>query len=400
MKRNRGIFHKKVVCFIKYNKLFLNIYRILGNTLIFCLKLFVSPNNKQILFMSFGGQKFDDSPKALYDAICQDPFFKDYTLVWGFTEPLKHNVSCKKVKVDTVGFYKAALSSGIWINNSSVSRGLNLKGKGIFEINTWHGTPLKKMGNDIVNNQSYSTNSKKDMNVIYCSQSEYDREIFTRLFNTVKEQILISDLPRNDMLLMYSDEKINMIKRSIGVDKDKKIILYAPTFREYDRNSSNACYIKPPIDLTKWREKLGSDYVVLFRAHYEVIHVLGIQDDEFIKNVSAYPLLNDLMVISDMLISDYSSIYFDYSILEKPMFNFSYDYDTYCEKRGLYLDLNDTLPCKVNLTEDTLLEELQTFDHMGYCEKSKSFKQRFCPNAGHAIESMISVIKKKCEGGL
>lgn len=398
MNQNSGALHKKLVSFVKYNKVFLKAYRVFGNALIGVLKLFVRIKPKQILFMSFGGQKFDDSPKALYDTIRNDPFFKDYTLVWGFTDPSRHDTGCKKVRVDTLKFYITALSSKTWINNSSVSRGLDLKRKGIFEINTWHGTPLKKLGGDISNNQSYSHNVKIDDEVLYCSQSEYDREIFTRLFHTNIENILISDLPRNDALLSYTPEQVKSIKQKLGIDKDKKVILYAPTFREYDRNSANACYINPPIDLEKWEEKLGGDYVILFRAHYEVIHVLGINDSSFIKNVSAYPYLNDLMVISDMLISDYSSIYFDYSILERPMFNFSYDYEVYNEKRGLYLDLNEVLPCNVNYTEDTLIEEIMDFDRSKYCEGSKKFKERFCPNAGNASKTVLDAVKQRHGG--
>ena len=398
MERKNNDWSKKIISFIKYNKTFLSIYRIFGNVLVASLRPFSKIYHKQILFMSFGGQKFDDSPKALYQAMQDDPFFKDYTFIWGFKNPSQYAVNCKKVKVDTLAFYMAALSSGIWINNSSVSRGLKLKRDGVFEINTWHGTPLKKMGNDVANNQSYSEYLKRDSEVLYCAQSEYDREIFIRLFNVEKDQILVSDLPRNDLLLTYSDQQIRMIKQNLNIDENKKVFLYAPTFREYDRNSANACYIHPPINLEKWRKVLGDDCVVLFRAHYEIIHVLGIQDDGFMKNVSSYPCLNDLMVISDALISDYSSIYFDYSILEKPMFNFSYDYSTYCEKRGLYLDLHEVLPCNVNKAEDTLLEELRSFDPVIYCERTKKFKQRFCPNAGNAVTTVIQALKKRCGG--
>lgn len=388
--------HKKIVSAVKYSKIFLRIYRILGNCLIFLLKLFTRINKRKILFMAFGGQKFDDSPRALYEAMKEDPLFKDYIFVWAFTDPTQYEeVACKKVKVDTLRFYITALSSGIWINNSSVTRGLNLKRKDTFEINTWHGTPLKKLGRDIENNLSYSDSNKKTGKIVYCSQSEYDQEIFARLFQVDKKNILISDLPRNDSLLKYSHEKIKDIKKHLNLDENKKIILYAPTFREYDRTNSNACYIQPPLNIEKWKERLGEEYIILFRAHYEVIHILGIKDDSFVKNVSSYPCLNDLMVISDMLISDYSSIYFDYSILEKPMFNFSYDYEIYCQKRGLYLDLHEVLPCRVNHTEDTLIDELLTHDCREYCEKTKNFKRRFCPQAGNATEIVIEYIKQQ-----
>ena len=387
--------HKKLVSFVKYNKVFLCLYRFAGNCVIAFFKAFLKSNSKKILFMSFGGQKYDDSPKALYEVIKDDPFFCDYELIWAFSFPEKFlEVGSRKVKVDTLEFYKTALTAGIWINNSSVTRGLNLKRRETFELNTWHGTPLKKMGGDIQFNHSYSYRSKRVGTTVYCSQSEYDREIFTRLFGTDKTHILISDLPRNDSLLKYKNSDLAEIRVKLGIPIEKKVILYAPTFREYDRTGLNSCYINPPIDLRKWKSVLGDEYVMLFRAHYEVVNVLGIKNDGFCFDVSDYPYLNDLMAVSDLLISDYSSIYFDYSITEKPMFNFSYDLETYKEKRGLYLDLSEDLPCDVNHTEDTLLKEILGHCATDYCARTREFKARFCPNAGKAVETVLGVLRE------
>lgn len=387
--------HKRIINFVKYNKVFLALYHLFGNILISILKCFVKCNDKKILFMSYGGRKFDDSPKALYEAIKADDFFKDYELVWGFLNPQDFNdLGLKTIKVDTLKFYITAISSHIWIDNSSVERGLNLRTKNTLEINTWHGTPLKKMGNDIQGNSGYSSDSKIKWKIIYCSQSEYDREIFSKLFKTEKENILISDLPRNDKLLNLNNFNLGEIKEKIGVPKNKKIILYAPTFREYDRDGLNSCFINPPIDTEKWKKELSENYVVLFRAHYEIINVLGIKNDGFFFNVSDYPYLDDLIAVSDMLISDYSSIYFDYSVTEKPMLNFAYDLETYEKERGLYLDLKEVLPCNVNSTEDSLIDEIKNMDFSVYSERCRKFKEKFAPDAGKASETVVSKLKE------
>lgn len=384
--------HKKLVSFVKYNRVFLFLYRLFGNFMLMILRLFVRVKDKRVLFMSFGGQKFDDSPRALFEAMKEDPFFADYELIWGFTHPEKFSpIGAKKVKVDTLGFYKAALSSRVWITNSSVQRGLSLKRRGIVELNTWHGTPLKKLGDDFTGKTT--PKKKKHDGTIYASQSEYDREIFTRLFHTEKENILLTDLPRNDALLLYTDDDKKSIKEKLFLPSDKKVILYAPTFREYERDKMNACYIKPPIDTAKWKEKLSDEYVVLFRAHYEVINILGIQNDGFFFNVSDYPSLNDLMAVSDLLLSDYSSIYFDFSITEKPMFAFPYDYKTYLEKRGLYLMLEDVFPCGVFEDEDALLSAFTSFDREQYESVSRAFRERFAPYAGNASEKLLCALE-------
>jgi CDP-glycerol glycerophosphotransferase len=387
--------NKKLISFVKYNKSLLFLYRLFGNFIVVIIKPFIPIRQKQILFVSFGGQKFDDSPMSLFQEMVRDTFFKDFTLIWAFSDPKKYKeLTTKKIKIDTLSYYITAMSSHIWITNSSIERGLDLKRSKTIEINTWHGTPLKKMGDDIKNNQSYSVKRRRQSGIsLYCAQSQYDRDIFVRLFHTLPDNIIISDLPRNDALLKYSENDIDKIKEELRIPKGKKILLYAPTFREYDRDSLNACYIKPPVDFSKWKRELESDYVLLFRAHYEIVNIMGIQINSFIYNVSQYPRLNDLIAISDILISDYSSIYFDYAITEKPMLNFAYDLKEYETKRGLYLDLNKVLPCNINICEDTLLEEIKSLNFERYREKTKKFREQFAPFSGHAVEITIERLK-------
>lgn len=386
---------KKLKQFIKYNKFFLSLYRFFGNALIAFLKIFIRIKNNRILFISFGGQKFDDSPKALFDSIKKDKYFSDYELIWAFSNPKDFLVDSKKVKVDTIKYWITALSSKIWITNSSVTRGgLKLKRKGTIEINTWHGTPLKRMGDDIKNDKSFHEKKRKIGKTIYCSQSEYDRDIWVRFFDTEKENIILSDLPRNDYLSNYNKNDVLLIKKELNIPPNKKVILYAPTFREYDRDGLNSCFINPPISLDKWQKELGKQYVLLFRAHYEVVNALGIKENEFCKNVSNYHSLNNLMVISDILISDYSSIYFDFSILERPMFCFPYDLDTYREKRGLYEEAFSKLPSRLYFNESELINALKNIDLKAMSNKSKEFKKLFAPYAGKATEVIIKELKK------
>ena len=144
--------------------------------------------------------------------------------------------------------------------------------------------------------------------------------------------------------------------------------------------------------MEKWKEKLGRDYVLLFRAHYTVGTALNITNDEFVKNVSDYPELNDLYVISDMMISDYSSTFFDYSILDRPMFCFAYDLEEYSEKRGLYLDLSKELPCRINKTEDDLLSDIVSLNYSEARAKTKIFHMKYAPNAGNASRTVVDKI--------
>lgn len=386
---------QKLINTLKSSGLLYDLYYYTGSILLKLLGLFIKTNDKSILFVSFGGKKFNDSPRALYEYICKEKFFDDYQLIWAFNDPSKHEVGrAKKLKIDTFDFFKAALGSRIWISNSAVERGLNFKKKSTFYINTWHGTPIKKIGTDAISTSKKNGLGSKNIYTqdIMTSQSSFDAQIFNRLFKVDLKNILICDLPRNDFLTKYSNSDVQNIKKKLGIEKSKKIILYAPTYREFKRDKNNGCILLPPIDVGKWKERLGKDYVVLFRMHYEITTTLKL-DNSFAFDVSDYENLNELMIISDLLISDYSSIYFDYSILEKPMLCFAYDFVEYSNKRGLYLDIEKELPCDIALSEDILLTQIINMDIEDAIHKTIRFKNKYITRNGKSAKTVIDNLK-------
>ena len=357
----------------------------------------VSKQQKTILFCSFGGRNFNDSPKAVYDEICSREEFEDWRFVWAFVEPDKFTIPRgDKVKVDTFSFFKTLITSKVWVSNSGMDRGVDLITDKIIRVETWHGTPLKRICGE-ENQNTFGTKPIEykgpiDTSAIRCSQSDFDREIFARIFHASKESILLSDLPRNDELLTYTPERLYEIREYLGIAVKKKVILYTPTYREYLINENSQNYIVPPIDLDKWEKELGERYVLLIRAHYAVSAALGIKENSFVKNVSSYSSLNDLYAISDIMISDYSSTYFDYAILDRPMLCFAYDKEEYEEKRGLYLNMEEDLPCKVCKSEDEVISEILNMDLLAAIEATKAFHKKYAPYAGHASEMVVERI--------
>lgn len=360
----------------------------------------ITKQKKSVLFCSFGGRNFNDSPKAVFDEICRRKEFQDWRFIWAFVDPDKFNIPRgAKVKVDTFAFFKALVTSKIWVSNSGMDRGIDLITDKIVRVETWHGTPLKKIGGE-ENQNTIGIKPKDykgpiDYSAIRCAQSEFDREIFARVFHASKESILLSDLPRNDELFNYNEQDCIAIRKSLGVDKSKKVILYTPTYREYLINDNSQNFIAPPINLERWKVELGEDYVLLVRAHYAVSAALGIINNDFVKDVSSYRSLNDLFVISDMMISDYSSTFFDYSILDRPMLCFAYDKDIYEEKRGLYLDMEKELPCRVCRTEDELLSEIKKQNYVMAAKKANAFHKKYAPFAGNASKIVVDNIINK-----
>lgn len=380
---------------VKYVGWIYAIYFYLGSFALKVLKHFVQADDKLILFISFGGRKFDDSPKAIYDEMIKDDRYKDYRLVWAFYNPDAYDIpKGEKVKCDTFAYFKTALRARVWISNSTVERGLDFKGKHTFYFDTWHGTPIKKMGSDVdSSNKSFKGRGNWAVDYFTC-QGEFEADVFGRVFRTVgRDKMHVIGLPRNDVYANYTEEFMLSLRQKMGIPADKRVILYAPTFREYDKTDSMEVKVSLPMQLDKWRKELGEDYVLLFRAHYEVAKGLNIKDDDFVREMSGYPQLEDLMIVSDLLISDYSSIFFDYSIMPKPMLAFCYDYDKYASERGMYFDIREWLPAADN--EDDMIALIKNGDAEQQIAKTKAFQQKFVTAFGSATKQSLDVIAKE-----
>lgn len=381
---------KKIVNFIKHHTFTLSAYVVIGSLILKSLSLIVKVKKKQVLLCSFGGKRYDDSPKVLYDYMIDHPSFKDYEFIWAFTDPDLFEIpKGKKISINSLKYFWVAINSGIWISNVSIERGLRFKTSENYYINTWHGTPLKKICSEA--NSSSIDIDPKGMDLM-CCQSEFDKKIFSRLFDIHEDNILMVDLPRNDSLLKYRVDDCIRIKQSLGIELSKKVILYAPTFREYDVEN-NKFILSKYIDFEKWSLELGQEYVILFRGHYLISQSLSLKTSSHVKDVSGYPILNDLMVISDILVSDYSSIFFDFSILEKPMLCYAYDYEMYSRKRGMYFDIRNELLTVYN--EMQLLKVLRNLNNEELREKSKQFKIKYAPNPGKSSEKLINEFLKR-----
>ena len=380
---------QRLVNFLKYNKVAYKVYYYIMSFCMNALKVFIRSDDKLILFNSFAGRKFDDSPKAIYEVMKVDPRFKDYKLVWAFHQPEKYDVP-EKIKTDGFRYFITALSARVWVTNSSVERGLNFKGKNTFYLNTWHGSPIKKMGADISSdNQSFGSKGETHVDIMN-TQSYFEADIFTKCFGIPRNHFIEVGLPRNDALSDYSEEERNALRKRLGLPIDKKIILYCPTFREYEKDENLGVVLVPPMNLDKWEKELREKYVLLFRAHYEVSKVMEVKENGFVRNVTDYPNLNDLMIVSDILISDYSSIFFDYSIMDKVMLHFTYDYDKYEEKRGMYFDIREYLPGADN--EDDLISLLLKLDYPKEVDWTKSFRNKYMNFYGNAAQQTVNCI--------
>lgn len=391
-------FKDELMKIIKTSSGIKKVYNKVGSGLLKLVGLFIVQDDKLILINSFGGKKYDDSPKAIYEWLRVDERFKDYKFVWAFHEPEKFTVpGATVIKTDNLRYFVTAMKARVWITNSGIERGLSFEKKGTIYINTWHGTPIKHMGSDeykIAPSQMPVCRYDKQN-----AQSKFEADIFSRVFNIPYERMLVCGYPRNDVLANNDVETQKSFKKKLGLPLDKKVILYAPTFREYERDSARNCVLKPPVDFNKWKAVLGDEYVVLMRCHYEVAKLLGVGlDGDFVRDVSDYPTLNDLMLASDMLISDYSSIIYDYSILDRPIVVYTYDFDTYKEKRGMYVDVREELPGG-SVSEEELLRTIKTLDWGSAINQVQAFRSKYVTAYGHATEGTVNALWELLQRG-
>ena len=390
----------KIINYLKQHPLALRIFWALAKAILSFLSKLVIIKRKNMLFASYGGRKFDDSPKSIYDEICKRKEFDDWNLIWAFDKPEKFIIPRgTKIRIDSLAFFKALLTSHVWISNSGMSRGIEYNDERIIKIETWHGSVLKKGCGEENTNKLGGEISKPnviDNHTVRCAQSQIDVEILSRLFFASKESFLKVGLPRNDILAICSHNDYICAKRKLNIPINKKVILYMPTWRQYDLDSSKNIFCKPPINIKKWEDKFGKDYILLLRAHYAVTASMSLEENRFIRNVSNYPDVNDLYIASDILITDYSSAMIDYSILEKPIFCFAYDYEKYIEKIGLYLDLEKELPKHFYKYEDDLINGIENIDWNNSIKVAKFFKKKHADfSKGNASQMVVNRLLEK-----
>ena len=351
-------------------------------------------DDKLILFEVYNGRNYACSPKAIYEYMIKNKKYKDYKFVWAFKNPEKYDLGkqTKIVKTNSKEYFKYLSSSKYWIVNSLVDVAIKKKKNQIY-LQCWHGTPLKKLRYDIevkgsVLNTINEIRKKNDLDAVkfdyFISPSKFCTEKFTSAFNLKKlgkENIIIEKgYPRNDYLFNYKKEDVEKIKKTLKLPKNKKIILYAPTFRDNQHTSGLGYTYNLGIDFDKLKKELKKDYIILFRTHYFISNSFDFSKyKDFIYDVSDYDDINELYIISDILLTDYSSVFFDFANLKRPMLFYMYDLDDYKNNlRDFYFDL-DILPGPIVKQEDNLIKEIKNIDNYDkiYKDKYKKFNQKF-----------------------
>lgn len=359
-----------------------------------------------VLFESFLGRGYSDNPKALYQTLKRQR--PELTLVWIFAKEPTADVkaSCPNwVLRNSPKYYYYMARARYWIFNTRQPLSLK-KRRATTYLQTWHGTPLKRLGLDMEEVHMAGTTTEQYKKNFYQQAQEWDyllspntysSEIFKRAFG-FSGTLLESGYPRNDLLYAPDrNQQAETIKRKLDVPPNKKVILYAPTWRDDEFVTKGQYRFNLQLDLQQMQERLGQDYIVLLRMHYLIAEHLDLDAYAgFAYDVSSYGDIAELYLISDLLITDYSSVFFDFAHLNRPMLFFTYDLEKYASVlRGFYFDFEAVVPGPL-LTESNqvidYIEDIETQSKQ-YADKYKVFQEQFCGlDDGKASQRVIDTL--------
>ena len=370
----------------------------------------IPSHKKTVLFISFHGRGYLDNPMALHQYMAKQQEFKEYRFIWAIKNHKQKEMTIENAKVIeyfSISYFYYLARSKYWICNCKLPEYLTKKQKQVY-LQTWHGTPLKRLAHDIVVPKGTtfyrSKISKEKMHRTYdvdvarynymISPSTFTTEVFQSAFQINRERLIETGYPRNDCLSNTSSKQIDKLKDKYHIPKDKKVILYAPTWRDNSYTTKGYTFTLE-VDFKLWKTVLKDEYVVIFKPHYLIVNAFdSTKYRDFVYYMDASSDISELYLISDMLVTDYSSVFFDYAVLKRPIYFYMYDLDSYQkELRGFYIDIYKDLPGQVIKEESKLLEVIKNNEYDYEC--LTSFNQRFNNQEdGNAAKRVIDIVFK------
>ncbi|GHE82510.1 glycosyl transferase family A [Streptomyces longispororuber] len=301
------------------------------------------------------------------------------------------------VVADSLGYWRLMARATYLINNSSFPGGFT-KRPGQVYLQTHHGTPLKKMGMDQRRYPASTHNLSFRRLLAHVDQWDYSlsanphsTETWQRVYPSASYRALELGYPRNDVYFTATAADVTRVREELGVQEGQKVLLYAPTHRDYQKG------FLPRLDLERFATALGPAYVLLVRAHYFYGAAADLAATHpGIVDVTGHPRVEDLCLAADALVTDYSSLMFDYACLDRPIVTYAPDWQAYRLARGTYFDLlsgrEGETPGAVATTEDELVALFRdgAFDTDATTRLRSAFRARFCPyDDGGAAERVV-----------
>lgn len=376
---------------------FKNIRRILSTVFYRSYTLLYSLTHKiekKILFTSFGGKQYSDNPRAISEKMHE--LYPDFKIVWILNRPDEYNIVPKYItiiqrnKKHKFEFYRELATCFCYITNNEIGNAVRKRKNQVF-IQTWHGDrdPKKILLDSGV--PLYAVNDRKVVD-LFLTGSEYGEKRARSAF-LYKGQFLKQGMPRNDKLFNTSNEEKSLVKRRFGIGEEK-VLLYAPTFRDREQGKQEV-FINIDEVLAALEKKTGSHWICIIRAHV-ASKGLSLNSKREIIDATNYYDMADLLMIADMMITDYSSSAGDFVLTGRPLILATFDKEEYEKKcRKVNFDLNDTGYIIAN-SQQELINIINSYDESDYRESCKKVKEFFKEyETGKASEYVCHWINEK-----
>lgn len=364
----------------------------------YLFRIFPIKKNK-IVFSNFAGKGMGDNPKYLYLALKDK--MPDMDAVWLIEKDESRKAMPKGVRAvqnrSLQKIYELATAK-IWIDNCRKSRYVK-KRKNQYYVMTWHGgLGLKRVEKDVIDRLGkkyyhYAVHDSRQIDLML-SNSKWCTDLYQRAF-WYQGDILEKGLPRNDIFFKKQCEVSEKIRKKYSIDSSSRLVIYAPTFRE--DHSMESFNIDFSGLLAALQEKYKAPWKILLRFHPSMSERMVIEKElrEQIVDVSDYDDIYEILSVSDLLITDYSGIMFDFASTRRPAFIYAADEKDYVEERGFYWKL-DMLPFPVAYSNQELMENIRLLEEEKYVRNLEDFfsLNQVCDD-GNASAFVAEYILKK-----
>jgi CDP-glycerol glycerophosphotransferase len=331
-----------------------------------------------VLFESFQGKVIGDSSLDIYHELKSRR--DDLEFIWTTSSTTKAPAGARSVRHGSREWLQAIATSKYLVNNTNFPWYFR-KVNGQVYLQTWHGTPLKRLGRDIDNHhlaKSYLETMDREAGFwdYLVSPSPFCTEIFPGAFN-YRGEIIETGYPRNDRLSKTASDERQRIREKIGIsDPNQTVLMYAPTWRDYNRSATGNWQ---SVNFMNQNVKLTDGFTMIYRGHTNTHTAHKTEVAGAAIDVTMYPDVTELYIAADVMITDYSSIMFDYTVTGKPILFLAPDLERYRAERGFYFDFEDTAPGPILNTEPEVLQALGRIDQVSklYEKRYRAWQKKF-----------------------
>ncbi len=369
------------------------------------MNVLIPLSEKRVVISSSLGKSYSGNPKAIYEEMVRRGLTQKYECIW-FYEKDRFDIPGRhiQVKYGRLRYIYYMATAKFWIFDARQPKFLRKRDR-VTYIQTWHGTPLKKLALDMdavymageESIEEYKEEFRRNAQTwdYLISQNPFSSEVFARAFDYSGRMLEIG-YPRNDVLFRRNnDTDIKKLKRKLNLPDDKKIMLYAPTWRDDESFGLGRYHYSDALRMDDVYNAFGRDYVLILKYHYLVEDKTDWSGyNGFVRLFDKSVDIASLYLVSDILITDYSSVMFDYSILNRPMYFYCYDLGRYKNVlRGFYFDFEKSSPGPISDTTESLISDIINARHEDYAEQYEEFRKCYNPwDDGRSCSKVVRLL--------